>query len=302
MANAIVPKPAESAIADKPEEPTSSFGKTVFEFFRKKRTWRTSALIICFLGIPLGFLGVWYVWFRVIPIVWQWGFGPLSWQAIPAILALSFLAFLPMWLPIGPAIGVKKILSLYLADQDAQLEEAQGKVRHAESMIETKTEESEKEGLMPLIRYSREQLEAYYRIGLSQTRKSFFNSVIAMWIGFIIIVSGILQYVVPLQQFGLNPPSQDINVLVIAGGSITEIISALFLWVYRNSIGQLTYFYNRQMHIHNVLFCFRIAATMEKSDDTKKLIVEKVMEQIWTPERPGLVGSEGLRKLIAKAT
>jgi hypothetical protein len=108
--------------------------------------------------------------------------------------------------------------------------------------------------------------------------------------------------VIPLEQFGLNSPSPDINVLVIAGGSITEIISALFLWVYRNSIGQLTYFYNRQMHLHNVLFCFRIAATMEKPDDTKRLIVEKVMEQIWTPERPPLVGSEGLRKFISKAT
>lgn len=91
-----------------------------------------------------------------------------------------------------------------------------------------------------------------------------------------------------------------INVLIIAGGGIIELISALFLWVYRNSIAQLTYFYNRQMHTHNILMCYRIAHTMDKPDDTKRHIVEKVLECTWVLERPAMQGAKGVSKLFSR--
>ena len=54
------------------------------------------------------------------------------------------------------------------------------------------------------------------------------------------------------------------------------------------------------MHMHNVLFCFRIANTMKEPDETKKLLVEKVMEKIWNPERPETTSSKGLMGILNK--
>ena len=75
------------------------------------------------------------------------------------------------------------------------------------------------------------------------------------------------------------------------------LISALFLWIYRNSINQLNYFYNRQMHLHNVLVCERIAASMNEPDETRRTIVEKVLSSTWDVKPPSESG-KGITKLI----
>jgi hypothetical protein len=246
-------------------------GRTLSElsqdFLRRNKAWRSPSLILAFLLFPLVIALVGFAWLWAIPKEWAWGFDPLSWVAIPASVAIFFTATMPLVLFVPAAEAVKVVLAAFLEEQDAEIAEAMGKVRDAERKVDPNPDEVDPAGLMPIIRYSRAQLEAYYTIGLTQTRNSFLNSVIAMWIGFLIIILGIAQYVVPFEQFGLRSPGSDFNVLVLTGGVIIEMISALFLWVYRSSINQLTYFYDRQMHIHNVLFCFRIAATMEKPDE-----------------------------------
>jgi hypothetical protein len=173
-------------------------------------------------------------------------------------------------------------------------------VRSKEDEASAKLEETDQVGLLPLLRYSRAQLEAYYLVGLSQTRRSFLNSVLAMWLGFILLLVGVCLYVGPVEKLGLTRPQQDFTIFIMGGAAIIEFISALFLWVYRSSTGQLDYFYDRQMHTHNVVMCYRIASTMEKADDTKRLIVQKVLERTWAPDRPQPTGAKGLRELLTK--
>lgn len=272
----------------------------IISILRIKKGWRIPALILSLLGVVVSLVGLGYIWFWIIPLVWKWGFIPLSFKAILAVFALFFLATLPIWLPIVTASIAKNIVGLYIEDQESEIKQKVHEVKEVQTDLESQLEKEDTTGLIPLIRYSRVELEAYYTIGLSQTQRSFRYSVIAMWIGFIIIVGGIIHYVVPLEQFGINPVGTDINVLIIAGGGIIELISALFLWVYRNSIAQLTYFYNRQMHTHNILMCYRIADTMDKPDDTKKLIVEKVLERTWVIERPAKQGAKGISKFFSR--
>jgi len=76
-------------------------------------------------------------------------------------------------------------------------------------------------------------------------------------------------------------------------------VSALFLWVYRSSTGQLTYFYNRQIHTHNVVMCFRIASSMENSDEAKRSIVDKVLDRTWEVNQPVPVGAKWFGKLVS---
>jgi hypothetical protein len=40
---------------------------------------------------------------------------------------------------------------------------------------------------------------------------------------------------------------------------------------------------------------------MQNPDDTKKLIVEKVLQQTWAPERPPMIGAKGFQRLLDKA-
>jgi hypothetical protein len=114
---------------------------------------------------------------------------------------------------------------------------------------------------------------------------------------------GLLYQVLPLEQ--LFPAKTvtskaDITVVAVAGSAFIEIIAALFLWVYRSSIVQLTYFYNRQMHIHNVVMCYRMASLMKEPDSTVASIVQKVLEQTWAVERPAAPSGKVLGEMFAK--
>jgi len=75
------------------------------------------------------------------------------------------------------------------------------------------------------------------------------------------------------------------------------MIAALFLWVYRSSIAQLTYFYNRQMHIHNVVMCYRMAASMKEPDTAVGKIIDKVLEQTWGVEQQPLPSGKVVSEL-----
>ena len=82
------------------------------------------------------------------------------------------------------------------------------------------------------------------------------------------------------------------RIFALAGGTVIEAISAFFLWVYSRSVTQLTYFYNRQIFNHSVLFCTTIASTMSDSEAAKAVIIDKVLSQSWdvpgvNPPRPG---------------
>lgn len=256
--------------------------------------FRNIALVVCVALIPLAFVVVWFAWFKVLPGVWDWGFAEFSLKSIFGGFAVFFLALLPIYAPIGAFLAVAYVMEIY-ADEAAKkvnllLERGSTQQANAEDELAAQ----DKTGLVPLLRYSRVQLEAYYGIGLSQTQRSFRYSIIAMWIGFGVIVSGIVIRVVDLDHFGLRPLDTDVSTLIIVSGAIIEIISALFLWVYRSSVRQLTYFYNRQLYNHSVLMSQRIADTMTNADEVKKMIIEKLLDRSWTLEPDTLPSGKSL--------
>jgi hypothetical protein len=243
---------------------------------------------------------VWFLWFRILPDVWTWAFAEWSIKNIPGAFAVLFLAVLPIYAPVGVGIAILWVLRIYADAETAKVARIFDQGSQEQALIENELKANDPSGLVSLVQYSRIQLEAYYRIGLSQTEGSFRYSVIAMWIGFGVIMVGIVIRVVDLQRLGLQPPDTNISTLVIVSGAIIEVISALFLWVYRNSIRQFTYFYNRQMHSHSVLLCQKIAETMKAPDDVKKMIVEKVLDASWKTEQEALPTGKALLSFGAK--
>lgn len=277
-----------------PADRKPSLVQLLVPLLRDHREYRIFALLSCIALIPVSIGIVWFIWFRILPDVWTWSFAEWSLRSILGAFAVFFLAFTPPYAPFGAVVATLWVLRIYAEAETKKVTQILDRGSQEQAAVENELKASDSTGLVALVQYSRIQLEAYYRIGLSQTEGSFKYSVIAMWIGFGVIMLGIVIRVVDLQRFGLQPPDTDISTLVIMAGAIIEVISALFLWVYRNSIRQFTYFYNRQMHSHSVLVCQKIAETMAAPDDVRKMIIERVLDATWKAEQDSLPTGKAL--------
>jgi hypothetical protein len=267
---------------------------------RARPQLRNAALTLCLVAIPLSLVPIWFVWFKWVPQLWAWAFSELSITSIPKGVAVYYVAALPASLPVFAVLLTAKVLGLYAEAESARATEAVSRGSTEQARVEEELKEIDKSGLVLLLRYSRVQLEAYYGIGLTQTQRSFLYSVIAMWIGFTVILAGIVIRVVDLEKIGFRLADPDVSTLAILSGIIIEVISALFLWVYRSSVRQLTYFYDRQMYNHSVLMCHRIAETMQAADEVKKAIVEKVLDKGWAVQQEALPQAERLMSFGSK--
>lgn len=245
----------------------------------KSKSVRLIILLLLIIFTIIGCLVIGYFsLLNWLPSLWKWGFEPLTWRAILSVFGAIYLIifpFAPFWFTEKSISG---IFSLYAKEAEAEYYAKLDEIEKKQSNYENILEENDIEGLIPLITYSRIELEQYHRIGLNQTQKSYRYSIIAMWIGFIIIAFGIITYIIPNKYINPALINGNFQILTIASGIITELISALFLWIYKSSIGRLTYFYNRQVFIHNALFAYKISKTMTDSDSAKRIIVEKILE------------------------
>src|SRR5690606_11204081 len=97
----------------------------------------------------------------------------------------------------------------------------------------------------------------------------------------------------------LGAGGDDRNTLVLLTGAVIEFIAAAFLWVYRFSIQQQTYYYRRQLSLHNALLAHRLATTMEAKDDSTKRSVERRLQDVEGPSSE-LHGSRGIMGLLKR--
>lgn len=300
------PEPSAEEPEPSAEEPAvgaisllQSVMQPMAKLIKEKPVARNLAVVISAICIPLSLVVVWFAWFKLLPPLWTWSFGTLGFKFILnyiiGFFAVPALAALPVYAPFGAFLMFAKVLSVYAEIETKELDQTLDRDDREQTYAENELKEDlvvrlkDNSGLVSLLRYSRVQMKAYYKIGLTQTQRSFRYSLIAMWIGFTVILLGILLQVVNvefLSKIGIRRLETNVTALVILSGAIIEIISAFFLWVYRTSIKQLNYFYNRQMYNHSVLMCHRISETMKEEDskDAKKDIVTKILDKTWALE------------------
>ena len=250
-------------------------------------------LVVWLLSLALAYV----VWILGYPLLWQWGnHSVLNWFG--AAFASIFYAGLPLWGWIGAWRVTGIVWAATLASEREAMVAVRARVRETEEDALKRLEKTDEAGLLPLLRYSRAQLDAYYVMGLEQTRRAFVNAVVAMWLGFLILLVGIGLYIGPVEYLKIARPTGDFNTIVLASAVIVEVIAALFLWVYRSTTGQLTFYYRLQMHSHTSILCYRMASSMTASDEAKRAIIDKVLSSTLVPERPPLTGSKGLTGLL----
>lgn len=273
--------------------------------FLARSPWLLGCAWILSAALFISIVPVAYVaWWSLIGKLSSWaGAADGHWArwflAGPGVMAL---AYSPLIVACG-AIGTLVVAAGgSLAREEEAISYVQRRVEIPESDATKQLENTVAAGLLPLLTYSRAQLDAYYNIGLSQTKKSFFHGIVAMWLGFALLLTGLALYIVPLEQYGLKSPNQDFKIVILSGSAIIEFISALFLWMYKSTTAQLTYLYDRQMHSHTAILCFLMAARIDpaKGDETRAAIVAKLMDWHAKPVRPALLGGRGLAAFMPK--
>ena len=211
----------------------------------------------------------------------NWGFTDGGiWSGFAAIYGALMLIVAPVGLLSGFFSWIEDIFEIYANDAQKEFQKKLDEIDKKRLTYEEKIEKTDSELLIPLITYSKLELETYYKLGLSQTQKSYKYSIIAMWVGFLLIIFGIVIYIIPSNILKIDnlEVSEKVKFITITSGVILELVSGLFLWIYKNSLTQLNYFYSRQIFIHNSLFAFRMAQTMKDSDEAKKEIVSKILD------------------------
>lgn len=236
---------------------------------------------------------------NIILPIWNWG-EQVWYQGIIAIIVEFFIITIYFGV-ILPIRSITKVIAIYTeTPEEKRIDEGRQKIDEVERKIRESLKEDEL-GTFDLITYRRTLLNYYYDMNFKQTKKSFRYSIFAMFLGFFIILTGIAGAFGFLDIVFPNIKLTDINNVVIAGGVLAEMISALFLWIYKASSEQLIYFYKRQIQAHNAFLSFKIATSMNNPirDKTKQEIVKGILETSVSDEPSiKLPTTNGIRKFL----
>ena len=114
------------------------------------------------------------------------------------------------------------------------------------------------------------ELREYYIISKRQATNAFSASLIVCFLGFIVYITGIAVFVIS---------GENALLLTTISGTIVEVISGLFFWLYRHAIKQLNIYHQRLGTTEKYLTAIRLVDKMgqDKHDDMYKHIIECVL-------------------------
>lgn len=93
------------------------------------------------------------------------------------------------------------------------------------------------------------EMREYYVISKQQANRSFVAALFICFAGVIIYVIGMFSYI-----FG----GKDINIITIVSGTVIEVISGLFFWLYKNTIKQLEVYHKRLESTEKYLIAYHM--------------------------------------------
>ena len=114
------------------------------------------------------------------------------------------------------------------------------------------------------------ELREYYIISKRQATNAFSASLIVCFLGFIVYIAGIVVFVFS---------GENTLLLTTISGTIVEVISGLFFWLYRHAIKQLNIYHQRLGTTEKYLTAIRLVDKMgeDKRDEMYKHIIECVL-------------------------
>lgn len=170
------------------------------------------------------------------------------------ILVSSLLAFS------NDYVSIKNPFEIELKNLSQERERLKGEVKSEKNKSNN--------NVFNTIQLNLNQTTEYYTINKSQARKSFGISVAAIIAGFITTLVGIW-----LIYFGGNVP---VSIITLSSSVILEIIGGLYFSMYKKSLTQLNFFYEKLENMQDTMLAIEL--TNNISDETKKNeIQEKII-------------------------
>lgn len=276
-------------VSERPRTQRATDLRATLKGIMEKPKRRGVVLALMLLGEALALVLVGVAWLKWIPAVWAWMQGGTSLLLlVPGSLAVLALALLPPALATGFFLRVIDVLAQYVEAEKTELHTTLAEIQKKYVGLGGGSNE-----LVKLMQYANDELAVYFELGRSQARKSFRFAMLAMGLGFMLLIGGLAVQFAPLPA-GVNAAAiGDVENVLLGSGAVIEFIAVMFLWMYRSTMGQLTYFFDRQMYRHDVLACQWMAThgsgKTEEERAVVKLIVEKVLDRRWKPERPPIM-------------
>ena len=114
------------------------------------------------------------------------------------------------------------------------------------------------------------ELREYYVISKRQATNAFSASLIVCFLGVVIYIAGIVAFIVS---------EENALLLTTVAGTIVEVISGLFFWLYKYAINQLNIYHQRLGVTEKYLTAICLVDKMEqdKRDDMYRYIIESVL-------------------------
>lgn len=273
------------------KEPGTAFlpgARRIGQLLASANAGRSGLVFVIFLfsTTVILFVGLAYLcWFIAIPKLWEWGFDQGGWRSIFAVLGNLYVGMFPLLTVFFFIIGIE------FWDGYESTRRELTSVRQQQGEVENQLDIADPQYPLKLIRYSRFMLKEYYIMAMRQAQRSYRCCLIAMWLGFLVLLAGVADYFIPLRSLlassftlveslqvqtasGLKPSE-----LVLITGIVLEFIAIAFLWVYRFSIKQQTYYYRRQLKLHNMLLAKHVGDDMKDGkDEALKLIMQSLLE------------------------
>ena len=155
----------EKLIKEKSEDHSPESGmhkktsESIEKLIKEKSGARIFALTLCLVSIPIAITIVWYLWFKLLPDLWGWGFDTLSFKNIPAFFGVIFLAIFPIYIPLGAIWATFKVISLYAQVETSEVNETIDRESKEQAKAEDELGEElkhldDKSGFVPLLRWT----------------------------------------------------------------------------------------------------------------------------------------------------
>jgi len=171
----------------------------------------------------------------------------------------SFLAMLGI---ISAVIVTFRVFSVAKKEQKEITEDID---RTVQNIIQLRKEED----VFTLMLKNVGELREYYIINKQQARRSFSGALIACFLGFLVFCIG----------FYLNQNRGNSIVLLTIAGSIIEIVSGLFFWLYKKALDQINLFHFSLLKTEKFLTAIKLVEKIsaDKRDENYAYIIKAII-------------------------
>jgi hypothetical protein len=126
-----------------------------------------------------------------------------------------------------------------------------------------------------IIKINTQNLTDYYYLVKVQADRSFWASILCAIFGFLIIIASLVYLLINNN----SPTSQQINFIATLAGIITEFVSAIFFYLYTQTVRQLKEYHTTLINVQDVLLSIWITQEIENEDKRNQLFL-KIIENL----------------------